>query len=61
MAARRGRWRVADGIEGGKADFKPVDRRITVAEWLEYGEVGVPKLLEEAGLKARQPDAPLEF
>jgi WD40 repeat protein/uncharacterized caspase-like protein len=52
---------VKDGIEAGKADFKPVDRRITVAEWLQYGEGGVPKLLEDAGKKAKQADAPVEL
>jgi WD40 domain-containing protein len=52
---------VKDGIEAGKADFKPVDRRITVSEWLEYGEQGVPKLLEVVGTKAKQADAPVEL
>jgi uncharacterized caspase-like protein len=52
---------VKDGIEAGKADFKPVDRQITVSEWLQYGEQGVPKLLEEIGNKAKQKDAPVEL
>lgn len=52
---------VKDGIEAGKADFAPVDLRITVAEWLAYGEGGVPKLLVEAGMRAKQTDAPVEL
>ena len=52
---------VKDGIEAGKADFKPVDHKITISEWLEYGEGGVPKLLEEIGKKAKQVDAPVEL
>jgi uncharacterized caspase-like protein len=38
---------VKDGIESGKADFKPADKKITVSEWFEYGESRVPKLYEE--------------
>jgi WD40 repeat protein/uncharacterized caspase-like protein len=52
---------VKDGLEGGKADFKPKDGRITISEWLEYGEVGVPKLLEDANSKVKQAGAPLEL
>ena len=52
---------VKDGIEAGKADFKPNDRKITISEWLEYGEQGVPKLLEDAARKAKQTDAPVEL
>ncbi|HEY0348015.1 MAG TPA: hypothetical protein VGC60_07645, partial [Pyrinomonadaceae bacterium] len=35
------------------ADFKPQDMKITLLEWLEYGEDRVPKLNDEitAGLK----------
>ena len=36
-----------DGIEAGQADFKPKDRTITLAEWLEYGVIRVPALYEE--------------
>jgi uncharacterized caspase-like protein len=36
-----------DGIEAGQADFKPKDKTITVAEWLEYGVSRVPALYEE--------------
>ena len=52
---------VKDGIEAGKADFKPVDKKITISEWLAYGEVGVPKLLEDAANKAKEKDAPMEI
>jgi hypothetical protein len=36
-----------DGIEAGQADFKPIDRVITLGEWLEYGVSRVPSLYEE--------------
>jgi WD40 repeat protein len=36
-----------DGLEGLHADFKPVDKIITLLEWLEYGEDRVPHLNEE--------------
>lgn len=36
-----------DGIEADQADFKPKDRTITLAEWLEYGVKRVPVLYEE--------------
>lgn len=36
-----------DGIEADQADFKPKDRTITLAEWLEYGVKRVPILYEE--------------
>lgn len=52
---------VKAGLEDGKADFKPQDNSITISEWLAYGEVGVPKLLEEAGVKVKRADAPVEL
>jgi hypothetical protein len=36
-----------DGLESQHADFKPQDKTITLLEWLEYGELRVPKLDEE--------------
>jgi WD40 repeat protein len=36
-----------DGIERGRADFKPKDDSITVAEWLAYGVERVPALHAE--------------
>lgn len=36
-----------DGLEGQHADFKPQDKKITLLEWLEYGEDRVPKLNDE--------------
>lgn len=36
-----------DGIETNRADFRPLDRRITVAEWLAYGVERVPALHAE--------------
>ena len=32
------------GLKEGKADWKPVDKRITVGEWLTYAADQVPKL-----------------
>ena len=36
-----------DGIDAGEADFKPRDKVITLAEWLEYAVDRVPKLYGE--------------
>jgi hypothetical protein len=36
-----------DGLEAARADFKPKDERITVAEWLAYGVERVPTLYAE--------------
>jgi uncharacterized caspase-like protein len=36
-----------DGLEAARADFKPKDSRITVAEWLAYGVERVPALHAE--------------
>jgi WD40 repeat protein len=36
-----------DGLESQHADFKPQDKKITLLEWLEYGEDRVPKLNDE--------------
>lgn len=36
-----------DGLASGRADFKPVDKIISLEELLAYGEVGVPALDEE--------------
>jgi WD40 repeat protein/uncharacterized caspase-like protein len=36
-----------DGLESARADFKPSDGRITVAEWLAYGVERVPALHAE--------------
>jgi len=38
---------VNDGLELAKADFLPVDGKITLAEWLGYGVLRVPGLAEE--------------
>jgi uncharacterized caspase-like protein len=39
---------VHDGLEEGKADFRPADGRIGVQEWLEYAAQRVPQLYAEA-------------
>jgi hypothetical protein len=33
-----------EGLVEGKADWKPVDQKITVGEWLSYAADAVPKL-----------------
>jgi hypothetical protein len=33
-----------NGLDAGGADFKPLDKNIFMAEWLEFGAVDVPKL-----------------
>ncbi len=45
-----------DGIEARRADFKPVDKRIALAEWLAYGVVGVPRLQAELAGGKRAAD-----
>jgi WD40 repeat protein len=37
------------GLDQGKADWKPVDGKITVGEWLTFAADTVPKLLEAGG------------
>jgi WD40 repeat protein len=39
---------VHDGLEEGKADFRPADGRVGVQEWLEYAAQRVPQLYAEA-------------
>ena len=36
-----------DGLDAEQADWKPIDKQIEIAEWLEYAEQRVPKLYEE--------------
>jgi WD40 repeat protein len=40
-----------DGLDEGKADWKPVDKKITVGEWLSYGAGAVPKFVPPDKLK----------
>ncbi|HEX8117094.1 MAG TPA: caspase family protein, partial [Pyrinomonadaceae bacterium] len=40
-----------DGLEAGRADFRPRDTRITIAEWLAYGVERVPALHAEVERK----------
>jgi hypothetical protein len=44
---------VRDGLEKGKADFRPKDARVALGEWLAYGEARVPDLHER--IRERQP------
>lgn len=46
-----------DGIESGRADFRPRDREITVAEWLAYGVERVPALYAEVELRLAEINA----
>ena len=54
-----------DGLEAARADFKPKDARITVAEWLAYGVERVPALHAEVEKRlaemraAREASAPV--
>jgi WD40 repeat protein len=41
-----------EGLVEGKADWKPVDRKITVGEWLSYAADAVPKYLEAGRVNA---------
>jgi hypothetical protein len=41
-----------DGLEEGKADWKPVDQKITVGEWLAYAVDAVPKFVPDKAKNA---------
>lgn len=50
---------VNDGIEGGKADFRPKDGVITLSEWLDYAVERVPALAKQimaGGIDGRGED-----
>ncbi len=38
---------VRDGLEKGKADYAPADGKVSVKEWLQFGEQQVPRLYEQ--------------
>ena len=40
-----------EGLLAGNADWKPVDGKITVGEWLTYAADAVPMGLEAGGMK----------
>ncbi|HEX7314187.1 MAG TPA: caspase family protein [Pyrinomonadaceae bacterium] len=46
-----------DGLEAARADFRPRDARITVAEWLAYGVERVPALHAEVERKLAEMKA----
>jgi hypothetical protein len=46
-----------DGLEAARADFKPKDASITVAEWLAYGVERVPTLHAEVERKLAEMKA----
>jgi WD40 repeat protein len=41
-----------DGLVEGKADWRPVDQKITVGEWLGYAADAVPKILEAGAVRS---------
>jgi Caspase domain/WD domain, G-beta repeat len=43
-----------DGIESQRADFKPADKRIELAEWLAFAVEGVPQLQRELASGKRE-------
>jgi hypothetical protein len=47
---------VHDGLQQGKADWRPVNHHITVGEWLAYGANAVPKFVPDE-VKAQQSSA----
>jgi hypothetical protein len=40
-----------DGLQRGWADWQPQDGKITIGEWLAYGEKRVPELFEEGDIR----------
>jgi WD40 repeat protein len=43
-----------EGLVEGKADWKPVDQKITVGEWLSYAADAVPKSLQAGAVKTQR-------
>ena len=43
-----------EGLVEGKADWKPVDQKITVGEWLSYAADEVPKFRESGEVKTEK-------
>lgn len=41
-----------EGLVEGKADWKPVDQKITVGEWLGYAANAVPKFIQSGQVKS---------
>jgi hypothetical protein len=48
-----------EGLVEGKADWKPVDRKITVGEWLGYAAEEVPRLREAGEVKTGRGITPI--
>jgi hypothetical protein len=48
-----------EGLAEGKADWKPVDRKITVGEWLGYAADEVPRLREAGEVKTGRGVTPI--
>lgn len=38
---------VNEGLDMGKADYQPIDKRVDVAEWLAFGEQRVPEIYQD--------------
>jgi len=48
-----------EGLVEGKADWKPVDQRVTVGEWLGYAAEEVPRLREAGEVKTGRGITPI--
>jgi WD40 repeat protein len=48
-----------EGLVEGKADWKPVDQRITVGEWLSYAADEVPRIRENGEVKTGRGIIPI--
>jgi len=48
-----------EGLIEGKADWKPVDGKIMVGEWLSYAADAVPKFLESGAVKTQRGLVPV--
>lgn len=52
---------ITDGLQAHEADYQPRDQKITLSEWLKFGEQRVPKLYEEAKYAESRIQRPVLF
>lgn len=52
---------ITEGLQAGEADFQPKDHKITLREWLKFGEERVPKLYKEANYPESRIQRPVLF
>lgn len=52
---------ITDGLQAREADYQPRDQKITLSEWLKFGEERVPKLYEEAKYAEGRIQRPVLF